>query len=105
MPAEADSEIRLLVMDAIANDYEDFAMICSEVGSWASERGMAASTEEVWSAFRGLVASGHAEVVLLAPFGGPRRQEVFPEISQIRDDHYFTLTNAGREELAREAGT
>lgn len=92
-----DMPIRSMVMDSIANDYEDFRMISREVMKWASERALYVETGEVADALMDLVECGFAKAYRLSansPFETVER----PEAREI-SEYYFLLTDEGRASL------
>jgi hypothetical protein len=52
---DRDNLMRLFVLDAIVNDYEDFQMVVNEVVGWGAERGLKISLPEVSEALVGLI--------------------------------------------------
>jgi len=85
-----------LILDSIANDYEDFAMISQEVRDWAQERGFLPEVSEIWAILMGFLEKGLAKAYRLAG-AGPAEYLQLP--TQQDEDCYFYLTRAGRESL------
>ncbi len=52
---------RLLVLEAIANDYEELSTVCSDVEQWLGEKGESIAEAEVLEALFSLVKDGLAE--------------------------------------------
>jgi hypothetical protein len=75
--------IRALLMDAIANDYEDFNMIVDEVTGWAKERGVLVAPSQISENLRNLIDLGLAKAYRLSPTSSPEeiRPETLREIS------------------------
>jgi hypothetical protein len=55
------SELEAMVMDADANDYEEFEQIMIDLTLWASEDGIESNSELVLSALKHLVGLGLAD--------------------------------------------
>lgn len=88
-----------LIKDAIANDYEHFEMIMTEVSAWAAESGIFVSREEVAVLLLQLVRSGMAASYALSPHS----VDAEPCAPQIADPScYFLLTQAGKRLLMPE---
>jgi hypothetical protein len=83
--------IRRDVLDAIANDYETFAMVLSEVRKWNPE--FVVTDGEVLTALRSLVAEGLAKAYLLS--SQPPHVTELPFEEGMIAELYFYATKAG----------
>lgn len=93
---EKTALLRSLVMDAIANDYEDFATIVEDVAAWASERDICVTAPEISASLFELVKSGLAKAYALS--NSPREVQLNdpPDGSE---GWYFLLTKQGRQAI------
>ena len=64
---ERDELVRSIVMDAIADDYEDLQTVVGEVSCWSSEHGLALTHGEILDALTGLIDEGLAKAYRLDP--------------------------------------
>jgi hypothetical protein len=92
---ERSDLVRALVMDAIANDYEEPGVIVDEVSAWAGERGVSVTTTEILAALTGLVQTGLAKAYRLS---ASRPAEEVHGLQQIHreTDCYFLLSPEGK---------
>lgn len=99
--------ITAMVMDAIADDYEDFEMVVTEVTRWAAERGIPASQNEIAAGLTILIQAGLAKAYLLSakptdwahevPEAEWRAALTHPAAAEI--PYYFYLTDEGKRAL------
>jgi len=89
------------VMSAIANDYEDFDMVCAEVSKWARERGLTVEREEIADALQRVIDEGYADAFIYSPEG--QRYEVASFSSHEVSDLWFYLTEKGKRFWEQEA--
>lgn len=95
---ERNELLRALVMDAIANDYEEPPIIIDEGSIWASERGLSVVPREVFAVLAELVQTGLAKAYRLSP--NQPVEELRGLASFEREpDCYFLLTPAGKRAL------
>lgn len=85
---------RSLVMDAIANDYEDLATITREVSDWAAEEGLGVGVDQVAQALMRLIDMGFAKAYRLSPSSQAALVER-PDVG-LMAEYYFLLTPEGR---------
>ena len=87
-----------LIMDTIANDYEDFDMIVREVTTACAEPVASPSVTEITNGLRRLIDAGLARAYLLSP---TRLPVVVSDVGQpeLSEGLYFYLTQDGRARL------
>lgn len=61
-----DRMLRLLVLSAIADDYEDFRIIAHETSAWAREVGLVVNHEKILGALAELIDEGLAKAYVLS---------------------------------------
>ncbi len=91
--------IRDIVMDAIANDYEDFTTILQEVTTCTRERGLRIEREEVAAILVGLINNGLAKAYRLSACS-QIEVEGRPE-GRVIEECYYLLTAEGTELVER----
>ena len=91
------SLIKDLVLNSIADDYEDFRIILDEVTHWGSQRGVQLTRNEIETALRDLLSAGHAQAYELSTLP-PHSTPVVVAAERIRASYYY-LTPAGRDIL------
>ncbi len=85
-------------MSAIANDYEDFEMIVSEVTEWARRAGLSFTPAEIFASLEELIEKGLAIACRLSPNSPP--EGISPgSLEVMPDDCYFFLTAEGKASL------
>jgi hypothetical protein len=82
---------RELVLDAIANDFEDLETIYSDVSVWCAREGLVVNLDEVVDALRELVELGYAKAYWLSEFSPP------VECPVDTPGCYFLVTAKGKE--------
>jgi hypothetical protein len=92
------SSIESLVMSAIANDYEDFDMVVSEVTVWAKRAGLSATSAEIFTNLEKLIEKGMAQAYRLSSTSPPEVISL-PCLDEMPDDCYFFLTAEGKASL------
>jgi hypothetical protein len=90
--------IRGLVMDAIADDYEDLNMVIGEVTEWAKERGVTVAPVDVSDNLRKLVELGLAKAYRLSPRSLPEEIGV-ENLGDLSAGYYFLLTDDGKRAM------
>ena len=93
------STLRSMILDAIANDYEDFAMVLHEVHKWCSEESRPAfNADAIKQELEQLLRLGFAKAYHLSQECPPQavpREEAMSSI----DHCYFLITPSGLAEL------
>ena len=51
-------------MRAIADDYEDFNMVCAEVSKWAKQRSLIVQRQEIAKALQRVIDEGYADAFM-----------------------------------------
>jgi hypothetical protein len=96
--------LRRFVMDAVADDYEDFVMIVHEVQRWATEDELSFAEVDIWNALDRLMKDG-----VVKAWNLPGSRELPIEVHQVtpeaRQTCYFFLTDRGRAALQESAGS
>ena len=87
---EREERVRSMVMDAIADDYEDLQTVVGDVSSWASEEGVALTPGEILDALTGLIDAGLAKAYHLDPNCAPQPLQGYAP------GCYFLLTDKGK---------
>jgi hypothetical protein len=88
--------ISLLILDVIADDYENLAKIVEELNGFASRCGLSLEHSEVSDALRGLIDAGLAKPYRLSQTHEDVDREVRPnEVTEL-SDYYFWITDKGR---------
>lgn len=94
---EPQDPVEALVMDAIANDYEDLDMVRNESIKFGALRNIYPTHEEILAALIRLIDKDFAKAYLITPVsmkeiqGQPSRQEF--------ENCYFLLTEKGRSAI------
>jgi hypothetical protein len=96
---ERNKLIQGLVMDSIADDYEDLSMVVREVSTWASERGSSVAKSDIKKALLDLIRDGLAAAYRLTPSTREKIQGR-PESDMLGKCH-FLLTEEGQAELKK----
>lgn len=86
-------------MGAIADDYEDFDMVCAEVSKWARERSLVVEREEIASALQQVIDEGYADAFMYSP--ELRRYEVTRFSTRRLSGLWFYLSASGKRFLDR----
>jgi hypothetical protein len=81
-----------LVLNAFADDFEDFEMIIHEVTQWAAEKGLTFSQDEIAEALEQSIRSGYAKAYVLSPTLPGRIADFSRENI---NEFYFCLTPEG----------
>jgi hypothetical protein len=71
--------VKLLILESIANDYENFEAICQEVQKWASEEGLVVDKCEIATHLSELLFSGDVHAYELSSQSGKASQVVYDE--------------------------
>jgi hypothetical protein len=82
------------VMDAIADDYEDFDMVCTEVSKWAKVPGGPVTRREIRNALHRVIADGYAQAYVYSP--ELQRYEVTSYSADQVNQLWFYLTRKGK---------
>jgi len=93
--------IRMFVLDAIADDYENLEQITKHITRLSSDCGMAVTPSVVLQALDELIAAGLAKAYRLSnqieEIGGmPPPDEIGSPNESLTDDAYFWVTEDGR---------
>ena len=95
---QSQSRLRQMIMDAIADDYEQLESILSQVRPWAEIERVQANDEEIIRLLIELITDGSAKAFRLSPTAPPLSvNEISP--GELHD-LYFLLSERGRSELA-----
>ena len=86
-----------LVLNSVADDYEDFRIILDEVTYWGSQRGIQLTRDEVEMALLDLLSTGHVQAYELSSVP-PHSTPVSFTAERARDLYYY-LTPTGRKIL------
>jgi hypothetical protein len=89
------TSVSWLVINAIADDYEDVGTILADISPWALKKRIAFDRDKVIEALISLVRSGLASAYAIPTVGPPIKIKV-ADRSDIGDDTYFVTTQAGR---------
>ena len=94
-----DQAIDFLVMNAIANDYEDFQTITADVSKWAAEDDLTITPELILESLERLVVKGVARAYVLSPT--PVHVELVRTLdpSLMQEGYYFMLTPESKQLL------
>ncbi len=84
-----------LVLNSMADDYEDFRTVLDEVTYWGSRRGLQLTRNEVQQALENVLAAGLAQAYVLSPHP-PHTTPVSYATEKLRE-LYFFLTPTGKE--------
>lgn len=95
------SGLEEMVLDAIANDFEDLSQIVRDVTGFGLEEGIAIDQADVMPALRGLVRRGFAEGYRFAD--DERPQPVLMADWGDMEGLYFSITGSGKAYLAGQA--
>src|SRR5438270_3038149 len=87
--------IRMLVLDTIADDYENFEKITDEVKRMADQAGLYTNAGEIQGAVIDLSEMGLAKVYRLSPNDRTEELDGIPPLNEI-DDYYFWTTGEGK---------
>ena len=83
------------IIEAVANDYENFECIVEQVTKWTARTGLHANRQELIDALERAIREGYALAYLLSP-REPHSQAV--DFSRERlDELWFYVTPKGRE--------
>ena len=94
--------LRMFVLDAIADDYENLEIICTDVSAMSTRCGLLIQCSDVTQALVSLIESGLASPYKLRPTA--EKIEGIPAIDALRD-YYYLVTEKGREvQLSDYAG-
>jgi len=88
---ERDTYLRALVLDAVANDYEEFAMVVYEVTRWSLAEGFEVAFEEIRAALWAAVDDGLIRAHL---FTDGKFEPVTRD--RLSGEAYFLITEAGK---------
>lgn len=88
------------VMNAIADDYEDFDMVCLEVSKWAKERSLIVEQQEIANMLQRVIEEGYADAFMYSP--ELQRYEVTSFPSGEVSDLWFYMSAKGKRFLERE---
>jgi hypothetical protein len=86
-------------MGAIANDYEDFDMVCAEVSKWATQRNLMVERHEIANALQQVIEDGYATAFIYSP--ELQRYEVTRFSSDKVSNIWFYLSAKGKRCLER----
>lgn len=89
------TSVSWLVINAIADDYEDVSTILADISPWALEKRIVFDRERVIEALISLVRSGLASAYTIPTVGPPIKIKVV-DASDIGEGTYFVTTQAGR---------
>jgi len=97
----ADQKLRDLVVDALANDYEQLATIQGEVELWAAEAGLPCTTDQLLGEIAELISNGQVEACKY----DSSREAFFVESfrSDLADTYWYRLTSTGETLLQESA--
>src|ERR1700722_17851640 len=97
-PAEDQNDfIRDLLLNSMAEDYENLQIIIRDVTNWGERRHVRPTRTEVVSAIEKVIADGYAQSFLLSP-RPPHSTAVAFDLKRV-DDLYFYLTPVGKKIL------
>jgi hypothetical protein len=86
--------LRIYVMGAISDDYEDFETVASTAAGWAEEDGLRVfGRQELLSELADLIRTGYAQAYILS--AQPPHTRVADYSEGRADDLWFLLTAAG----------
>jgi hypothetical protein len=95
---EHEELARILVLRAIADDYEDLDMIVKEVQEWADERGTSIAVPEILRNLIQAIETGMAKAYQLS---APYQDVAGVPDAKILAECYFRLTSEGVAEVTR----
>lgn len=87
--------IRMLVLDTIADDYENFEKIADEVKRMADRAGLYTNVGEIQGAVIDLIEMGLAKAYRLSPNSPTEEFYGIPPLNEI-DDYFFWTTDEGK---------
>jgi hypothetical protein len=87
------------VMSAIADDYEDFDMVCAEVSKWAGERSLEVQRQEIANALQRVIEEGFGDAFIYSP--EQQRYAVTSFSSEEVSNLWFYLSAKGKRSLQR----
>ena len=90
-----EEHIRVFVLDAIADDYEDFDMIVGDIGRRAAREGVPVTPVEIWEGLMKLIDEGLARAYRLSTTAPPEVIRGRPDPT-IDAGCYFYLTPQGK---------
>lgn len=101
--SKRDQALRLIVLSAIADDYESFRIIAHESSEWAGELGLAVNHTQILGVLADLIRQGFARAYVLSP------QVPYAEQAEYSPDRYqflwYWITDEGKlllKEMRRE---
>lgn len=94
-------QIRLMIMDVVANDYEDCDTIAAEVNSWAEEQGLNVTESDLLKLLCDLVRTGHIDAYEL-PATSQSPRVLAPEEKCAHA--YYLISKAGRRLIETRFG-
>ncbi len=97
MDPNSGQVLRSLVLESIANDYEDFQMVVHEVTQWAKKREISFSIDEIANTLLDLISEANARAWRLGD--APERIQVTRKCLGDQDV-YFIITSKGKVTLA-----
>ena len=89
-----------LIMQAMADDYEDFDTILHDVGNWARESGIPLDAAEVEKGIKTLIQNSLARAYHLSPTESPELVRL-EDLTIRAPETYFLLTPEGKLALQR----
>lgn len=93
---DRDELIRMFVLDAIADDYEDLSMIYREAGQLATKCGLSASASEIKQGVLDVIRMGLAKAYQVSPTGSLEEMAGPPSPVAI-EKAYVWVTQLGRQ--------
>ena len=97
-------QIRMFILDVIADDYEEIEHITETVDKWFGVCKLAITRNEIVQALITLIQEDSARAYHLSGTPGHKPEEIkaiiSPDQIQLRDP-YFWITDKGREEIIR----
>jgi hypothetical protein len=93
------TKLTRLVLNAIADDYEDLEIILVDVGKWAEEDGITFGVDDVRASLVELVETGMAKAFEYSYAAQNYEKVSIPCPSDITEDHWFHISEAGKQAM------